>query len=185
MPKIGIIIGSTRPGRNGEAVAKWVYELATKRTDAEFELIDLIDYNLPILDEPYPAVYNTYTQEHTKKWSKKIAEMDGFIFVTPEYNHAVGGALKNAIDFLNVEWNNKTVGFVSYGSAMGVRAVENLRVIVAELQMADVQKGVQLSLFTDFVNFSEFKPHAMHIDVLGTMLDQLISWTNALKPLRK
>lgn len=118
MPKIGIIIGSTRPGRNAEAVAKWVHELASKRTDAEFELIDLVDYNLPVLDEPYPAVFQNYTHEHTKKWSKKIAEMDGFIFVTPEYNHAVGGALKNAIDFLNVEWNNKAVGFVSYGSAM-------------------------------------------------------------------
>lgn len=185
MTKIGIIIGSTRPGRNAEAVAKWVHELASKRTDATFELIDLVDYNLPVLDEPYPAVFQNYTHEYTKKWSKKIAEMDGFIFVTPEYNHAVGGALKNAIDFLNVEWNNKAVGFVSYGSAMGVRAVENLRVIVAELQMADVQKGVQLSLFTDFVNFSEFKPHAMHTDILGSMLDQLITWTNALKPLRK
>ncbi len=185
MSKIGIIIGSTRPGRNGEAVANWVYELAAKRTDAEFELIDLADYKLPLLDEPYPAIYQNYTHEHTKKWSKKIAEMDGFIFVTPEYNHAVGGALKNAIDYLNVEWNNKAVGFVSYGSAMGVRAVENLRVIVAELQMADVQKGVQLSLFTDFVNFSEFKPHAMHTDILGSMLDQLIPWTNALRPLRK
>lgn len=185
MPKIGIIIGSTRPGRNGEAVAKWAHELASKRTDAEFELIDIVDYDLPILDEPYPAIYQNYTQEHTKKWSKKIAEMDGFIFVTPEYNHAVGGALKNAIDFLNVEWNNKAVGFVSYGSAMGVRAVENLRVIVAELQMADVQKGVQLSLFTDFVNFNEFKPHAMHNDILNSMLDQLIAWTNALSPLRK
>lgn len=185
MIKIGVIIGSTRPGRVGEAVAKWTYELASKRTDAEFELIDIIDYNLPILDEPNPAVFHSYTKEHTKVWSKKITEMDGFIFVTPEYNHSVGGALKNAIDFLNVEWNNKAVGFVSYGSAMGVRAVENLRVIVAELQMADVQKGVQLSLFTDFVNFSEFKPHAMHEDILNSMLDQLVAWTTVLKPLRK
>ncbi len=185
MLKIGIIIGSTRPGRVGESVAKWTHDLASKRTDAEFELIDIIDYNLPLLDEPTPAVYQNYTKEHTKAWSKKIAEMDGFIFVTPEYNHGVSGAFKNAIDFLNVEWNNKAVGFVSYGSAMGVRAVENLRVIVAELQMADVQKGVQLSLFTDFVDFSEFKPHPMHEDILGSMLDQLVAWTTVLKPLRK
>ncbi|MEA5017534.1 MAG: NAD(P)H-dependent oxidoreductase [Erysipelotrichaceae bacterium] len=185
MLKIGIVIGSTRPGRNGEAVAKWTYDMASKRTDVKFELIDLLDFNLPLLDEPTPAVYQNYTKEHTKVWSKKIAEMDGFIFVTPEYNHGVGGALKNAIDYLNVEWNNKAVGFVSYGSALGVRAVENLRVIVAELQMADVQKGVQLSLFTDFVDFSEFKPHPMHIDTLNVMLDQLIAWTTVLKPLRK
>lgn len=89
MLKIGIIIGSTRPGRVGESVAKWTHDLASKRTDAEFELIDIIDYDLPLLDEPTPAVYQNYTKEHTKIWSKKIAEMDGFIFVTPEYNHGV------------------------------------------------------------------------------------------------
>jgi NAD(P)H-dependent FMN reductase len=103
MVKIGIIIGSTRPERNGEAVAKWVYELSKKRNDAEFELIDIADYNLPLLDEPYPPSLNKYTKDHTKKWSAKIAEFDGYIFVTPEYNHSTFGALKNAIDYLSVE----------------------------------------------------------------------------------
>lgn len=185
MTKIGIIIGSTRPGRNGEAVAKWLYELSKKRNDAEFELVDIADYNLPLLDEPYPAIMNNYTKDHTKAWSAKIAELDGYIFVTPEYNHSTSGALKNAIDYLSVEWNNKAAGFVSYGSAGGVRAVEHLRHIVGELQMADVRAQVILSLFTDFVNMSEFKPDERNEISVTALFDQIIPWSNALKTIRK
>ena len=185
MTRIAIIIGSTRPGRNGEAVSKWVYEHSKKRTDAEFELVDIADYNLPLLDEPYPAMMHNYTKEHTKKWSAKISEFDGFIFVTPEYNHSTSGALKNAIDYLSLEWNNKACGFVSYGSAYGVRAVEHLRLIASELQMADVRSQVMLSLFTDFANMSEFTPAAHHEDTLVSLFDQVIAWSNALKSLRK
>lgn len=184
MSKIGIIIGSTRPGRNGEAVAKWVYEISKKRTDAEFELVDIADYNLPLLDEPYPAMMHQYTKDHTKVWSAKISEFDGFIFVTPEYNHSTSGALKNAIDYLSLEWNNKAAAFVSYGSAGGVRAVEHLRLIAGELQMADVRSQVTLSLFTDFVNMSEFKPADLHEASLVSLLDQVIAWSNTLKTLR-
>ncbi len=184
MMKIAIILGSTRPGRIGESVAKWVFDLAKERKDAEFEIVDVLDYNLPLYDEPYPAMMQNYTKEHTKKWSQKIAEFDGYIFVTAEYNHSVPGALKNAIDYLNVEWQNKSAGFVSYGSAGGSRAVEHLRVIAAELHMADVRAQVMLSLFTDFVNMNEFKPDPRHIDEVHTMLDQVIAWASALKPLR-
>lgn len=185
MTKIGIIIGSTRPGRNGAAVAKWVYDLSKKRADAEFELVDIADYNLPLLDEPYPAMMHQYTKDHTKAWSAKISEFDGFIFVTPEYNHSTSGALKNAIDYLSLEWNNKAAGFVSYGSAGGVRAVEHLRLIAGELQMADVRSQVSLSLFTDFVNMSEFKPASLHESSVISLFDQVISWSNALKTIRK
>lgn len=185
MTKIGIIIGSTRPGRNGEAVANWVYEISKKRTDAEFELVDIADYNLPLLDEPYPAMMHQYTKDHTKTWSAKISELDGFIFVTPEYNHSTSGALKNAIDYLSLEWNNKAAGFVSYGSAGGTRAVEHLRLIAGELQMADVRSQVTLSLFTDFVNMSEFKPAGLHEASVVSLFDQVIAWSNALKTLRK
>jgi len=184
MTKIAVILGSTRPGRNGEAVAKWVYELARKRTDAEFELVDIADYNLPLYDEPYPAMMQQYTKEHTKKWSKKINEFDGYIFVTAEYNHSIPGALKNAIDYLNVEWKNKAAGFVSYGSAGGARAVEHMRTIAAELHMADVRAQVMLNLFTDFVNMSEFKPDPRHENEVDELLNQVISWGNALKTLR-
>ncbi|WP_305785098.1 NADPH-dependent FMN reductase [Symbioplanes lichenis] len=185
MTKIGIIIGSTRPGRNGEAVAKWVHELASQRTDAEFELVDLLDYKLPHLDEAIPASMAQYSQPHTQAWAAKIAEFDGFIFVTPEYNHATSGALKNAIDFLFAEWNNKAVGFVGYGSVGGARAIETLRLIVGELMMADVRAAVTLSLATDFVNYSQFTPGAHQAGALTTVLDQTVAWSKALAPLRQ
>jgi NAD(P)H-dependent FMN reductase len=184
MTKIAIILGSTRPGRNGEAVARWVYDLAAKRDDAEFELVDLLDYPLPHLDEPIPPSLGQYTKEHTRAWASKIAEFDGYVFVTPEYNHATSGALKNAIDYLYGEWNNKAAGFVSYGAVGGTRAVENLRLIVGELQMADVRAQVALSLMTDFKDYREFSPAAYHEQTLGTMLDQLVSWSKALQTVR-
>ena len=185
MTKIGIIIGSTRPGRNGEQVAKWYYEIAKKRNDAEFELVDIADFNLPLLDEELPAGWNQYSKDHTKKWAAKIGEFDGFIMVTPEYNHSTSAALKNAIDYLALEWNNKAVGFVSYGSAMGVRAVEHLRLIAGELQMADIRQQVMFSLFTEFENMSVFKPAENKVDDVNAQLDQLIPWANALKTVRK
>ena len=110
MLKIAIIIGSTRPGRNGEAVAKWVYEVAQKRSDAEFELVDIKGFNLPLLDEPVPPIMGQYSKPHTKAWAAKIDKFDAYVFVTPEYNHGTSGALKNAIDFLFAEWNNKLLG---------------------------------------------------------------------------
>jgi NAD(P)H-dependent FMN reductase len=129
MTRIGIILGSTRPNRNGEQVAKWVYETAALRSDADFELVDLRDYPLPHLDEPLPPSMGQYQNDHTKEWSDKIASFDGFVIVTPEYNHSTSGVLKNAIDYLYAEWNNKAVGFVSYGAVGGARAAEQLRLI--------------------------------------------------------
>jgi len=182
--KVGIILGSTRPGRNGEAVAKWTFEIAKKRSDAEFEYVDIKDFNLPLLDEAIPASMGQYSKEHTKKWAQKIDSLDAFVFVTPEYNHGIPGALKNAIDFLYREWNNKSAGFVSYGSAGGVRSVEHLRLVMAELHIADVRAQVALSLFTDFENMSKFKPATYHEKSVNTMLDQVIAWGNALKTMR-
>ena len=184
MMKIGIIIGSTRPGRVGESVAKWVHEIAEKRSDARFELVDIKDFNLPLLDEPVPAAMNQYKNTHTKVWAEKINSLDAFIFVTPEYNHAPGAALKNAIDYLSAEWSNKAAGFVSYGSAGGVRAVEQMRLIMGELQVADVRAQVILSLFTDFENFSVFKPARNHEKSVNAMIDQVVAWGNALKSYR-
>ncbi|WP_405588351.1 NADPH-dependent FMN reductase [Streptomyces sp. NBC_01190] len=184
MTKIGIILGSTRPGRNGEAVARWVTEVASQRTDAEFELVDLLDFKLPHLDEAYPPSLGQYSQPHTLAWASKIASFDGYIMVTPEYNHSTSGALKNAIDFLYAEWNNKAVGFVSYGALGGARAVEHLRLIAGELQLADVRAQVALSLYTDFENFSVFKPGDHHLEALTLTLDQTVAWSNALAPLR-
>ena len=185
MIKIAIIIGSTRPGRKAEAVARWVYGIAKKRGDAEYEVVDIQSFNLPLLDEPVPPSMKQYSKPHTKAWAAKIASFDAYVFVTPEYNHAPSGALKNAIDFLYAEWNNKAAGFVSYGSAGGVRAVEQLRLIMGELQVADVRAQVMLSLFTDFENFTAFKPAPMHEKSVNAMLDQLVAWGAALKTLRE
>jgi NAD(P)H-dependent FMN reductase len=184
MIDVAIILGSTRPGRNGEAVAKWVHELAGKREDARFELLDVKDFDLPLLDEPVPPSQGKYSREHTRRWAATIARFDAYVFVTAEYNHGIPGALKNAIDFLYREWNNKAAGFVGYGSAGGVRSVEHLRAVMAELQVADVRAQVALSLVGDFENYSKFKPAAHQEKMLNTMLDQLIGWGRALKALR-
>lgn len=184
MLNIGIIVGSTRPGRNTIAVAEWVKGIADQRGDVRFELVDLAEYDLPLLDEPVPPAYGQYSKPHTLKWAKKVSEFDGFVFVTPEYNHSMPAALKNAIDFVYGEWNNKAAGFVSLGSNGGSRAVEQLRQIMAEVQIADVRAQVLLSLFTDFENFSTFKPDPRHEESVNAMLNQVIAWSGALKTLR-
>ena len=184
MIDVAVILGSTRPGRKGEAVAKWVHEHASKRTDARFELVDVAAFSLPLLDEPKPPSLGQYEKEHTKRWAAKIASFDAFVFVTAEYNHGIPGALKNAIDFLYQEWNNKAAGFVSYGTMSGSRAVEQLRLVMAELQIADVRAHVALSLSTDFEAYTTFKPDPKHEKSLAKMLDQVIAWGTALRPLR-
>lgn len=185
MTKIGIIIGSTRPGRVGEQVGRWVFENATSFGKADYELIDLKEFNLPLLDEPSPPSKGQYTKPHTKAWAAKIDTLDGFVFVTPEYNHSTSGALKNALDFLYKEWNNKSCGFVSYGSAGGARAVEQLRLIAAELQLASVRNQVMLSLHTDFEQFTVFRPDPRHVKSLQDLLSQVTTWATALKTTRK
>jgi NAD(P)H-dependent FMN reductase len=185
MIKVGIIVGSTRPGRHADAVANWILEKAKTRTDAQFEVVDIKEFNLPLLDEPVPPSMGKYTQPHTKAWAQKVASLDAFIFVTPEYNHAPSAALKNAIDFIYGEWNNKAAGFVSYGaSSNGGRAVEHLRMVMSELQVADVRSQVLLSLFTDFESFTVFKPSNVHESALANMLDQVVAWGGALKTVR-
>ena len=184
MTRIAIILGSTRTGRNGEAVANWVLDIAKQRDDAEYELVDIAEYRLPHLDEALPPSLGQYAQPHTKAWAAKIDSFDGFVFVTPEYNHSTSGALKNAIDFLYKEWNNKAAGFVSYGSVGGARAVEHLRLVMGELQVADVRAQVALSLFTDFEDFARFTPAPHQAQALDTVLDQVVAWSGALAVLR-
>jgi NAD(P)H-dependent FMN reductase len=184
--RVAIITGSTRPGRNNLAVASWVYREAKKRKDAEFELVDIADYDLPLLDEPMPPMLGQYTHAYTRIWSEKIKAFDAYVFVTPEYNHGTSGALKNAIDYLCREWQNKAAGFVSYGGhGNGVRAVEHLRLVMAELMVATVRAQVALSLFTDFEGFRTFKPGPQRESEVHTMLDQVITWGRALKAVRE
>ena len=184
MLKIGIVTGSTRPGRNNLAVAHWVLGIAQQRAEAESELVDIADYQLPLLDEPASPMFGKHTKPHTMAWADKIASIDAYVFVTPEYNHSTSGALKNAIDYLYGEWNNKAAGFVSYGGAGGVRAVEHLRLILSELMVATVRAQVTLSLLTDFEHFTTFTPDPRHEPETHTMLDQLVAWGEALKTLR-
>jgi NAD(P)H-dependent FMN reductase len=184
MARIAIIIGSTRPGRKAAAVADWVHDIASSRDDATFELVDLADYELPVLDEPLPAAYGRYEHSHTKAWAETIASFDAFLFVTPEYNRSIPGALKNAIDFLYVEWHNKAAGFVSYGiDAGGARAVEHLRLVMSELQVADVRAQVALSLRDDF-DGDAFTPQPHRAKSLDMLLDQLTAWGTALTTVR-
>jgi NAD(P)H-dependent FMN reductase len=184
--KIAIILGSTRPGRNGKAVADWVFDKAQARIGAAYDLIDLADHPLPHMDEPMSPMLGQYVGEHTKAWAATIAPYDGFVFVTPEYNHSTSGVLKNAIDYLYAEWNNKAAAFVSYGSVGGARAIEHLRAVCSELQIAHVRQQLSFSMFTDFENFSIFRPvAAIHDDAAAVMFDQLEAWAAALKPLRK
>ncbi|MEU4549283.1 NADPH-dependent FMN reductase [Nonomuraea dietziae] len=184
MIRVAVIIGSTRPGRNGEAVARWVHDLAVRRGDAEFEIVDLKEVGLPHLDEAMPPSMGVYEHPHTRAWAETIASFDAYVFVTPEYNHSISGALKNAIDFLYAEWNDKAAAFVSYGSAGGVRAVEHLRLIMGELGVADVRAQVSLSLAADFENFSVLRPAAGREAGVTAMLDQLVAWAGAMKALR-
>jgi NAD(P)H-dependent FMN reductase len=185
MLKVGIIVGSTRPGRKAAVVAKWAYDILKSRTNAAFEIVDIEDYKLPLLDEPMPPSMGQYSKAHTKTWAAKIGSLDGFIFVTPEYNHSTSAALKNAIDFLFREWNDKAAGFIGYGGAGGVRAVENLRLVMGEIKVAAVRVQVMLSLYTDFENFTTFKPHPHHEKTVHAMADEVIAWSGALKALRE
>lgn len=195
--RLAIVVGSTRPGRNGAAVGQWVLDTvrsvdavelyAGENTEPLFvvELVDLATLNLPMLDEPVPPLYASYSQPHTKAWSATVASYDAFLFVTPEYNHSVSPALANAISYLYKEWNNKAAGFVSYGGAAGgVRAVEHLRNILAELEVATVRNQVALNLYDDFVQFKEFKPRAQHRGALVSVLKQLHAWAGAMRQVR-
>jgi NAD(P)H-dependent FMN reductase len=180
---IAIIVGSTRPGRNGAAVAAWVHEQASERDAARYEIVDLEDTGLPLLDEAIPALAGAYENPHTKDWAATVAPFDGFVFVTPEYNHSTSPALLNALDYVYGEWNNKAVGFVSYGTSFGVRAVEHLRGVVGELQMADIRNQVRFALPGNFPD-RVFTPGAEHQGQATELFDQLELWAGALRTVR-
>lgn len=173
---IGIILGSTRDGRLSPQVGEWVKSIADERNDANYEIVDIKDYQLPLLGEgDSPGI---------AKWNEKLASLDGFIFIVQEYNHSITASLKNALDLAREPWNNKAAGIVSYGSTGGARAAEHLRGILGELMVADVRVHPTLSLFTDFENFQTFKPAELHLENVNEMLNQVLAWSGALKTLR-
>jgi NAD(P)H-dependent FMN reductase len=174
---IGIIIGSTRENRVSPQVASWIKSYADQRADAHYQILDIKDYKLPLLGESEDTSGIT-------RWHQALSEQDGFIFVVAEYNHSITASLKNALDLAREPWNNKSAGIVSYGSVGGARAAEHLRGILGELQIADVRTHVALNMFTDFENWSVFKPATLHQTHLATMLDQVNAWGKALKSIR-
>lgn len=174
---IGIILGSTREGRVSPQVGSWILEQAKLRGDANYELLDIKEFMLPLLGESA----DTAPASH---WQQALAKFDGFVFIVAEYNHSMSASLKNALDSAKAEWANKAAGIVSYGSVGGARAAEHLRLVLGELQIADVRTQVLFSGFTDFENWSVFKPADLHKKNLSVMLDQLLAWSKALKTLR-
>src|SRR5689334_14647726 len=176
---IGIILGSTRQGRVSPRVGEWVKSIADKRGDANYEIVDIAEFKLPFLGT------TDGTEPGIAAWNEKLASLDGFVFIVQEYNHSITGALKNALDFAREAWNNKAAGIVSYGSVGGARAAEHLRGILGELAVADVRTHPALSLFTDFENGQTFKPAEMHEETVEQLLDQVVSWSTALKSVRR
>ncbi|PZF89073.1 NADPH-dependent FMN reductase [Micromonospora deserti] len=194
--RIGLVVGSTRPGRRGSAVARWAQQVASRQPAvragvAEIAVIDLAEQALPLLDEPVPAMFGTYRNPHTRRWSAMIDACDAFVFVTPEYNHSIPAALKNAIDFLSAEWNGKVAGLLSYGVQGGSRAADHLRLILAEVRAAVVPTQVSISIFTDFdfTGSDSGDPTAPGMLVpgegreesLSTMLAEIVTWAGALR----
>lgn len=183
--RIAIIIGSTRPGRLGPTVAQWVYDVASQREAATYELVDLADYDLPLLSEPtVPGAANgEYEVPQTQRWAAAVKEYDAYVFVTPEYNHGVPAALKNAFDVLYVEWVKKAIAFVSYGADGGVRAVEHWRTIAANPQMQVVRGQVSLSTFADITDGKLTLADRREKELKG-VLSQLETLAVAMRSLR-
>jgi len=186
LPRIGIVISSTRENRFGEKVAQWVHSIAAQRSDLAFELVDLRDYPLPFFDGKSPASFPV-TNEIALRWGSKMAELDGYLFVTAEYNRSITGVLKNALDWAYHQYGRKPAAYVGYGSVGGARAVEQLRLINVELKMAPLRSGVHIgggdfrALLKQDKTFQDM-PQLAHSAT--AMLDELSWWTFALKAAR-
>jgi NAD(P)H-dependent FMN reductase len=185
-PTLQIIIGSTRPGRVGPSVAAWIQDRAVKHGGFEVELIDLAEVNLPIFDEPKHPRFGEYVHQHTRDWSAAISRGDAYIFVIPEYNYGFNAAIKNAIDYLNQEWQYKPLGFVTYGGvAAGTRAMQMLKQVVSALKMVPVTDAVNIPFVQQFLNADrELQPNEVMEGAATAMLDELERWTTAMQPLR-
>jgi NAD(P)H-dependent FMN reductase len=184
--RLGVVVGSTRPGRRAAAVAAWATQVAAAHLQdvaVELRTLDLAQFGLPLLDEPVPAAFGEYARPHTRRWAEAVAACDGFLFVTPEYNHSLPAALKNALDFLHAEWHDKAAGVIAYGVAGGLRAIEHLRQVLGELRVADVRTAVTLSLSADFTG-DTLTPRAHQPEQVRRLADEVSAWSRALQSLR-
>lgn len=179
--KIGIVTTTVRDGRNGIKVANWVLDIANKRNDegVSYEIIDLKDYNLPIMGTEEKSDY-----DNIKKWKETIKSFDGFIFIQSEYNHAPSGVFKNALDFLNVELKEKVISFVGYGGIGAGRSIEQIKLTVSTFSSVTTGKAVNLLINTDFENMTEFKPKDYQTPALNDLLDETVRWTKAFVNIR-
>ena len=190
MTVISVIVGSTRQGRFAEKPAQWIFQQLKNRGGVDARLLDLRDFPMPFFDQPVPPARPgrpAYENEVVKKWTAEIARSDGFIFVGPEYNYGPSAVLKNALDWVYPEWNRKAAAFVSYGSAMGARGVQQLRLSAIELQLAPVRSSVHIPVATLWAHFQGGDVDAGLTELEGaakTMIDDLLWWTAALKAAR-
>ena len=185
MPKLHILISSTRPGRKGPLVAEWVNRYATEHGGFDVELVDLKEMGLPLFDEPHHPMTKQYENEHTKRWSAKVAEADAFVFVTPEYDYSTPPSLLNALVYLFHEWQYKPVAFVSYGGISGgLRALQSTKLTVTALKMVPIVEAVNIPFFTSHIEGNVFNATENHERSAKSMLDELARWAGALRPLR-
>lgn len=184
--RLHIVICSTRPGRLGPSVARWFYDFARQHSGFDTELVDLADFNLPVYDEPVHPRMQQYEHEHTKRWSKSVAAADAYVFVTPEYNYSPPPSLVNALDFVYKEWNYKPCGFVGYGGVSGgLRAVQMERLHVTTLKMMPMVEGVVVHNVASRIDESGSFESSESIDRSAqVLLDELLRWAEALKPMR-
>lgn len=187
-PEIALVMSTTRPGRFGDTPTKWLYEIARRRDDAEFEIVDLRDYPLPFFEEKLPLIYAPTHNEIVKRFAAKMSSFDGYVFVTAEYNHSITGVLKNALDYLYKELQRKPAAFVGYGGVGGSRAVEHLRHILAELHVATLKHSIHVGAIEMIGILREGKTMAdyPYLDESAKpMLDELVWWTNTLRSGRR
>jgi len=185
--RIGVIVSSTRSGRFADIPAQWLWEIVSKRDDAEFELIDLRDYPMPFFEEKLSPMYGPPENEAALRWGAKIASLDGYIFITAEYNHGITAVLKNALDYAYMEYNRKPAAFVGYGGAGGARAIEQLRLVLAELQVASLKHTVNIGAGEMIGIVRQGKSMADYpylADSTAPMLNEIVWWSDALKAAR-
>ena len=187
MPNIQVIVGSTRPGRAGEKVARWFMHHAEARTDLNVELVDLRDWELPFFDQQMPPMMGGYSDPAQQRWAEQVARADGYVLITPEYNHGYPAVLKNALDHLFAEWNGKPVAFVGYGGpGGGLRAVEQLRQVVVELEMVPMRQQVAISgVYAAFDQDGHLTNPQGHDRQAAAVLDELTRWSATLAAARR
>ena len=185
LPRLAVVVGSTRPGRAALPLAEWIAQIARDHGGFEVELVDLADVDLPLFNEPRHPILKQYEYDYTKRWSAIVDAADAFVMVSPEYNHGITAVLKNAIDYLHSEWAYQAVGILSYGGvAAGTRSAAMLKQVLAPLKMVPTVASVSLPFFQQFIVDGVVKPNTEMTTAANAMLDELAHWTKALKTLR-